>query len=60
MKIKKFNFNKKLVLNKNTVVNLQNTDMDKVYGGEITKFINCTTDTMKSLCCPTDPSVFVC
>ena len=49
MRIK--NLDKKLVLNKSTVMNLQNTDMEKVYGGEITKFIECTTGTLKSLCC---------
>jgi hypothetical protein len=58
MKIKKFNFNKKLVLNKSTVVNLQNPDMEKVYGGEISKVSDC--GTLKSLCCPTDPSYVGC
>ena len=39
MKTKKFN--KKLDLNKSTVVNLNNNDISKVYGGAVTEYPAC-------------------
>lgn len=51
MKAKKFN--KKLGLNKSTVVNLNNSDLRKVYGGNVTELqeTRCATG---CILCPTE------
>ncbi len=58
MKTKKFN--KRLTLNKSTVVNLNNSDMSKVYGGEWTdpgeciRTVNFTKCANSCTLCPTE------